>query len=134
MTGADVIQTFLPQGGPVVALTKSYVDPISLWKPKHNGKFGHHKMISQLAGNVMALQLNVDFSNRSITRWGLASLRVVSGTLAGQSVGQVLALANRVLGGDPVPTGLTLQQINDVVERINRNYESGGVDRGYLQP
>jgi hypothetical protein len=49
-------------------------------------------------------------------------------------VGQVLALANRVLGGDAVPTGLTLQQINDVVERINRNYESGGVDFGYLQP
>jgi len=135
MTGAPVIQTFLPQGGPPAALTKSYVDPISLWKPKHNGKFGHHKMISQLAGNVMALQLNVDFSNKAITRFGFASLRVVpGGPLAGQSVGQVLALANRVLGGDAVPTGLTLQQINDVVERINRNYESGGVDFGYLQP
>jgi hypothetical protein len=133
MTGAPVIQTFLPQGGPAAALTKSYVDPISLWKPKHAGKFGHHKMISQLAGNVMALQLNVDFSNKAITRFGLSSLKVVSGTLAGQTVAQVLALANRVLGGDPVPAGLTLQSINDVVKNINSNYEAGAVNRGFLQ-
>src|SRR6266850_104336 len=133
MTGADVIQTFLPQGGPVAALTKSYVDPISLWKPKHNGKFGHHRMISQLAGQVMALQLNVDFSNLGITRWGLGTLRVASGPLAGQTVSQVLALANRVLGGDPVPAGLTLQQINEVVFRINLDYLAGAIDLKYLQ-
>lgn len=134
MTGAAVIQTFLPQGGPAVALTQSYVDPISLWKPKHAGKYGHHKMISQLAGQVMALQLNVDFSNKALTRFGLASLRVASGPLAGQTVSQVLALGNRVLGGDPVPTGLTLQVINDVIKSINRNYESGANDFGFLQP
>jgi hypothetical protein len=133
MTGADVIQTFLPQGGPVAALTKSYVDPISLWKPKHAGKFGHHKMISQFAGQVMALQLNVDFSNKSITRFGLGTLKVVAGPLAAQSVNQVLALANRVLGGDPVPAGVTLQQINDVVANINKNYESGATDLKFLK-
>jgi hypothetical protein len=133
MTGADVIQTFLPQGGPVAALTKSYVDPLNLWKLKHKGKWGHHKMISQLAGQVMALQLNVDFSNFGITRFGLGTLKVVSGPLAGQTVNQVLALANRVLGGDPVPAGLTLQTINDVVFRINLNYLAGVVDTKYLQ-
>ena len=133
MTGADVIQTFLPQGGPVAALTKSYVDPISLWKPKHAGKFGHHKMIGQLAGQVMALQLNVDFSNKAITRFGLGTLKVVAGPLAGQTVNQVLALANKVLGGDPVPAGVTMQQINDVVKNINADYESGAVDLKFLQ-
>jgi hypothetical protein len=48
-------------------------------------------------------------------------------------VNQVLALANRVLGGDPVPAGVTLQQINDVVANINKNYESGAADLKFLK-
>ena len=89
-------------------------------------------MISGFAGDVLALQLNVDFSRNSVTRWGLGELRVVSGPLAGKTVNEILALANRVLGGDPLPAGLTLNDLDTVLEKINSNFESGAKDKGYL--
>ena len=105
-----------------------------MWKLKHQGKYRHHKMISEFAGNVLALQLNVDFSRVSLMRYGLGALRVASGLLAGQTVNQVLALGNSVLGGGPVPTGLRISDINEVIERINKNYEAGTTDKHYLIP
>jgi hypothetical protein len=57
------------------------------------------------AGQVLALQLSMDFSSKGITAVGSGSLHLVSGPLTGQTVAQVLALANTVLGGGPLPSG-----------------------------
>jgi hypothetical protein len=136
MTGAQFVTDFLPQGGKSVVLARSYVDPLNLWKPKHRGKLANHKLIGAFAGEVLALQLNVDFSNLGVTKPGLGALHLASGALKGQTVAQVLALANSVLGrGTPLPASLrNVDALEDIVEAINKNHESGTCDRKYLVP
>jgi hypothetical protein len=119
LTSPYAIEKFLPQGGTPAKLTQSYVNPTS--------------KISVLAGQVLALKLNVDFSAAGITRMGLGTLTVVSGELAGATVNEVLALANAVLGGAPLPVGVTLADLNDTVTRINENFDGGSGNNGYLE-
>ena len=84
------------------------------------------------AGQVLTLQLNVDFSNKGVTSGGLAGLHVASGPLQGMTVQQVLDIANGVLGGDPLPFGMTVSDLNNTVDSINSNFDSGTTDNGYL--
>jgi len=60
---------------------------------------------------------------------------VQSGRLAGKTVRDVLTMANRVLGGDvtALPLGVTIANLNGIVERINSNYAKGATDDGYLK-
>jgi hypothetical protein len=134
MTGPQAVTDLLPQEGRPVVLARSYVDPTSLFKLKHKGKLINHKRIGALAGETLALELNVDFSNLGITKPGLGALHLAGGALKGQTVAQVLALANSVLGrGTPLPSTLkNIDALEDIVEAINRNYEAGTVDRKYL--
>jgi len=76
------------------------------------------------------LQLAVDFSNAGVTKAGLGALKVVSGKLAGQTVTQVLALANSVLGGGALPTGVSISDLNSVLDSMNQNYDGGTVNKG----
>jgi hypothetical protein len=51
------------------------------------------------------------------------------------TVGQVLALANQVLGGTtPTPTGCDLSEFSDIIAKINENFDSGREDKGFLVP
>ena len=142
MTGAGAITTFLPQEGRPWPLTANYVDPPSRFKLKHINRraYSFHRRLGSLAGETMALELNVRFSAYNLTRAGLGSMKVASGKLAGQTVNQVLQTANRVLGGDPLPavfglpTLANFDQLEDIVERINKNYQAGTIDRGFLVP
>ena len=87
------------------------------------------------AGQVTALTLNVAFSNAGLLPRGLAALRITAGKpLAGYSVAQVLALANRVLGGDlaALPAGLTVSGLNLVVDALNNNFVDGNTNDGWL--
>jgi hypothetical protein len=111
-TSSTAIDAFLPQGSTAGALTANATNPTT----SNGGVF---------AGQVLALQLSVDFSNKGLTRSGLASLKVASGPLAGQTVAQVLAIANSVLGGGALPSGVTLSQLNDIVDAINNNFDGG---------
>jgi hypothetical protein len=119
---ASAVIAFLPQGGVPNVLKKSAVNPTK-------------SDAGELAGQVLALRLNVDFSNAGITRSGLEALHVTSGKLAGKTVSEVLSLANGVLGGDKtlLPAGVSINDLKDIVKKINENYESGTHDRGYLQ-
>ncbi|HWA84471.1 MAG TPA: hypothetical protein VG820_13600, partial [Fimbriimonadaceae bacterium] len=111
-TTARAIQDFLPQNAPVRVLTSSAVDP-------------HSSRLSDLAGNVLALKLNVDFSDAGVTTAFFGSLHLLTGPLAGMTVRDVLALGNQALGGDlsGLPNGVNLCDLNDVIERINQNFE-----------
>ncbi|MCW3052239.1 MAG: Ig family protein, partial [Chthonomonadales bacterium] len=119
-TSAVAVQNFLPQGGTPATFTFSATNPTA--------------RTNVFAGQVLALQLSVSFSNAGITRNGLSSLTVVSGPLAGKTVAQVLALADAVLGGNTaaLPSGLTVSGLNDIVTNINQNYDNGTTDNHYL--
>src|SRR5579871_1588901 len=118
-TSSTAIHNFLPQGGTPGVLAASATNPTS-------------SAAGVFAGQVLALQLNVDFSNKGITKTGLANLHAVSGMLAGQTVGQILALANSVIGGGALPSGMTVSNLNDIVNSINNNFDSGAANNGYL--
>jgi Putative Ig domain len=119
-TSALSIINFLPQGGTPGKLAASATNPTT-------------SAAGVFAGQVLALQLSVDFSNKGITSAGLANLKVVSGPAAGLTVTQVLALANSVLGGAAPPTGFTISDINTVIDAINNNFDGGTSNNGYLQ-
>jgi hypothetical protein len=119
-TSALGITNFLPQGGTPGKLTASATNPTT-------------SAAGVLAGQVLALQLSVDFSTKGMTQTGLANLHVVSGPLAGQTVAQVLAIANSVLGGAAPPTGMTISDVNNVIDAINNNFDGGTTNNGYLQ-
>ena len=121
-TTAKAIETFLPQGGKPAVLKVSATDP----KDSAAGEF---------AGQVLSLRLSVDFSAAGVTKTGLGSLTVVSGKLAGYTVTQVLALANAVLGGNTgaLPSGMSISDLNKVVDAINNNFDGGTANNGYLQ-
>ncbi len=108
-TSASAIESFLPAGGTPGVLGASATNPSS-------------SAAGVFAGQVLALQLSVDFSNQGITTGGLANLKVISGSLSGQTIAQVLALANSVIGGGSLPSGLTLSGLNDIVNSLNNNF------------
>lgn len=110
--GASAIRDFLPQGGRPGMLRCSLVNPTT----SPAGVF---------AGQVLALRLNVDFSNAGVTAPGLGSLRLRSGPLAGRTIAQVLAIAEQVLGGNAsaLPPGMSISQLNDIVDGINNSYD-----------
>ena len=62
------------------------------------------------------------------------SLRLTSGKLAGQTVGQVLTLANAVLGGNTaaLPAGVSVADLNEVLNQLNGNFERGVTDNVLL--
>jgi hypothetical protein len=133
-TSQDAVQDFLPQEGKPRALNCNYVDPPARLKMlQHRKKLGHHRKLGALAGETLALELNVRFSAWGLTRAGLGSLKLAKGKLAGWTVDQVLAAANKALGGGGLPAGMTnYDQLEDIVELINENFRGGAINRGYL--
>lgn len=123
-TSSAAVMNFLPAGGAPKALKASANNPTS-------------SAAGVFAGQVLAVQLAVNFSNAGVITPGLASLKVASGQpLAGQTVSQVLAIANRVLGGDltALPSGMSISALNDVMTRINENFDNGTTNNGFLVP
>jgi hypothetical protein len=119
-TGSTAIQNYLPAGGSPNPFWQSYYNPSSAYSVFH--------------GQVLALQLNVDFSNKGITPTGLASMKLQSGELAGWTVQQVLNLANQVVGGNlgALPKGVSLSDLNGIIDSINSAFDGGDSDTGYL--
>src|SRR5262249_37157502 len=136
--GAAAVADFLPQEGRPQPLTAPYVDPPSRAKIEYQGRFGHHRKLGSLAGELLALELNVRVSALCLTRCGLGALHVATGKLAGWTVDQVLAAGNRALGGDPLASiSLALKtydDLEDIIERINKNFQAGTTNNGYLIP
>ncbi|HEY3296136.1 MAG TPA: T9SS type A sorting domain-containing protein [bacterium] len=122
------IENFLPAGGPPSMLTANLTNPTST----PAGVF---------AGQVLTLAITLGFSNAGVTGFNsnLGNLVVPvgvhtpSGPFAGYTVNQIFALANQVLGGDlgALPAGITVSDLNDVVDAINNNFD-GGSSGGFL--
>jgi hypothetical protein len=75
----------------------------------------------------------VSFSNAGITAGGLANATFISGKFAGQTVGQVLALAEAALGGAPLPPGISYSDLSNACALVNENYDAGR-NLGNLNP
>lgn len=97
---AAAVGDYLPAGGTAGALTANLLNPTST----SSGVFG---------GQVLALQLNVDFSASGVLNAGYGDV-VVDGTW---TVSQVLEAANVMLGGGT--TAFTFSQMNDLVTNLN---------------
>jgi len=123
--------SFLPQTGPCGKLSFNYTDPTTT-------------SAGVLAGEVVALTMNVAYNDmRLMPRtpgYDLELYTLKEGLFKGKTVGQVLDIANRVLGGDPpswygLPDCATLVQM---LQAINANYQMSDIkmftDRGYLTP
>jgi len=126
------LTAFLPQTGPARSLLWSYVCP---WSSTEAGA---------LAGEVIALTMNIAYNDERLMPrqpgYDLEAFTIAQGPFRGRKVGQVLDIANRVLGGSPpnfygLPNGDALTQI---LRSINANYEyinaNTFFDRGYLLP
>jgi hypothetical protein len=132
-TSASAINGFLPAGGKAAALPSNAP---ALAVNSTSSKAG------VLAGHVLALQLNVDFSDSGETRPGLRNQKIDRGKLRNKNVtvGQLLAFANTVLGGTTSGLGnvlgtgvsLTVSELSDIIEKVNENYDNGKKDDGYL--
>ncbi len=121
-SSSGAVEKYLPAGGTAATLIKTYTNPLTT----EAGVF---------AGQVLALQLNVDFSNLGKTKAGLATLKVAPGyKLAGYTVGQVLTVANQVLGGNTgaLPTGCSISDLNNVADSINKNFDNGTKNLNFL--
>lgn len=119
-TSAKAIENFLPQGGAPRALSASAMNPAS--------------KLTVLAGQVLSVQLAVDFSDAGLTTGLLGELRIQSGPMSGMRVRDALAVANKVLGGDlgALPAGMSVSTLNDVMTSINENFDSGQTNHHYL--
>jgi len=107
---------YLPQVGPQGVFTFSMSNPTD----SSAGAFG---------GDVMALKLNVDFSDAGYTAHtsssALGDLNICGyGSLPNQTVRHLLADANTVLGGGTV-SGLTVGTADTIADQINTSFIGG---------
>jgi hypothetical protein len=123
-TTGQAVADFLPQAGTPGPLIGHDVDPLDLANP--------------FAGDALALALNLGFDAKdpsfSASNLPFASLVIAdpASALYGLSVQDVLATANKLLGGQGAALGVAPEEIYDAVSRINANFEGGTVDRGFL--
>ena len=122
LTSAKAVEDFLPSGS-----TPRALEPGTMTNPGESYS-------NVLAGQTVALTLNVTFdlydTNFSASTSHLGDLIVISGTFANWTVNQVLAEANRILGGEP--SLYSASEINAIVDAINNNYDGGKMNNGQL--
>ncbi|MGA1874963.1 MAG: hypothetical protein ACMUIA_05110 [bacterium] len=117
-TSAEAIRAYLPAGGDPNSLDKDYTNPTA---NNSSGVFG---------GQVLALQLNVDFKSRGTdcmegNDLGDLYLCNYDTDLDGMTVAEILAMANDALGGGGLPEEFSsFSQLNDLVDELNKSYDN----------
>jgi hypothetical protein len=114
-TSAAAIEKFLPAKGGPKKLTADATNPTT-------------SAAGEFAGQVLSLQLSVDFGNAGATDEGPIGGFVLKNTgnanLDGLTIAQVLADANKVLGGGALPAWATsVSGVNDVVTDLNEAFD-----------
>jgi hypothetical protein len=122
LTTAAAVKAFLPSGTTPRALNAG-----TLTNPTAKS------YSNVLAGHTVALTLSIGFDTNpafSSSTTSLGSLVVSSGVFVGKSVSELLTIANTILGGGASP--YTASQINTALDAVNRNYDNGTINLGYL--
>jgi hypothetical protein len=106
-TSAVAVQAYLPAGGTSGNLTADLINPAS----SSSGVFG---------GQVLALKLNIALSDAGATNTGFGDLYYcdAASSLHGQTVRQILAVAETALGGGALPGGYSYASLQSLCEKI----------------
>jgi hypothetical protein len=87
-----------------------------------------------LAGQAMALTLTLGFDNYDAnfnpSNVFLGNLLINGGPFNGMTVSQLLAEANKKLGG--CSSSYTISQLNQALTNVNQNYDNGNSNNGFL--
>ena len=121
LSSASAVQNFLPSGGQSNVFSENLIDPTG-----NEGAF---------TGNLTALTISVVFDNYDAnfapnSDYALEDLIVQSGIFTGFTVGEILAIANDVIGG--CSNAYATNQLNTVVDGINNAYVDGNDSNGGL--
>ena len=122
-TTASNLTVYLPAGTTPGVLKKSYTNPTG---PTEAGEF---------ADQVIALKLNVDFSNAGLIKPGLPNLKIAAGfPLAGTKVSDLLILVQKVLGGSTssLPSGVSVSDLTKLMSGVNGNFDNCTSNNGAL--
>jgi hypothetical protein len=114
-TSPEAVQAYIKKGdGTASSLTADLNDPTS----SSSGVFGVQ---------VLALRLSVDFSDKAVTEEGFGDLVLygTGGSLDGQTVSQILSVAETALGGGGLPSGYTFDTLNTLIDNLNRAFDNG---------
>jgi hypothetical protein len=114
-TSSAAVGAYLPANSTAAVLNADLINPLT----SSSGVFG---------GQILALQINVDFNNANIitgTKGNMSSLILTNtGTsLDGQTVAQILAVSNTALGGGVMPSGFTPATLNTLVANLDLSFD-----------
>jgi hypothetical protein len=115
LTTAQAVTDFLPQGNASGKLTMNY----TLTGAAADADTTE---AGALAGNVLALKLNVDYSTKGYLPANFGAYVpafITSGPYKGKKVSDILNAAMGILGGGPLPPGITYDSLNTLLDQIN---------------
>jgi hypothetical protein len=121
-TSAQAITDFMPAGGKPRPLTDNFIDPFST------------DLKNTLVDHVAALSLSIGFDlydpNFGPSGFNLGFMVVTSGKFTSKNVNDILAEANRILGG--CGSSYSVADMVQVLDQINNNYVDGNTNNGFL--
>ncbi|MBW2996672.1 hypothetical protein KY332_05235 [Candidatus Woesearchaeota archaeon] len=121
LSSAQDVENFLPSGGKPSALTTNLINPGKTYK-------------NVFAGHLVYATLSVEFNKAGYlgsTSTLLEYQIITSGPGAGMTVGEVLEMANKALGGEA--TLLTVNQLYDILSELNENFVDCITHHGFLE-
>jgi hypothetical protein len=115
-TSPAAIEDYLPAGGAAGKLDACLSNPST----SHSGTLG---------GEVLALELNVDFSAAGVTEgpggpFGSLHLCNSGTTLDGMSITDILGAANTALGNGGMPAGLNANSLRNLIHQLNESFDN----------
>ena len=121
-TSAQAITDYLPAGATPSVLTANYSNPAT--------KALKNTLVMHVVAATLSTGFDVYDPNFGQAGINLGEMVIGSGTFQNWTVNELLAEANKVLGG--CGGSYTPQQLNDALDKVNNNYVDGNVDNGFL--
>ena len=119
-TSAAAIEAYLPCGGGSFTITGVSVDP----------SCSGNNLINHLLAATLSVGFDLNDPNFGSSNYNLQDLVINTGTFQGWTVGELLALANDVLGG--CNTSYSPVSVKSGLAMINENYVDGNSNNGNL--
>jgi hypothetical protein len=122
LTSAQAITDFLPSGSTGRALTANLTNP---------GEGYSNVLAGQLVAATLSVRFDQVYANFSPSTTLLKDLVINAGTFQGWTVAQLLAEANKKIGGCASPYAFS--DFTEALNAINNNYDDGTKNQGNLR-